>query len=266
MDIDPIFPQDDDKRGVLTGETALRLLSAFLDCEALPMLKTLALRADIHPSKAHRYLVSLCRQGYVEKDKASNRYRLGSTALRLGFAARAVMDAVFVARPLMPSICKDMGCTVALALWCEQGPTIALAESARGPFTFAVAEGTILSLVGSAIGETFAAWLPRAKVSATLETELAILSSSRIPGCPANLLEAEQIFAKIRERGLARSIGLREPDVHSLAAPVFAASGDLAAVLCAVGSSSGFDSSWSGPVARGVSASAAVISRKLGHI
>ncbi|QJW83781.1 helix-turn-helix domain-containing protein [Ramlibacter terrae] len=35
------------------------------------MLKTVAEHAGMHPSKAHRYLVSFCRNGLAERDAGS---------------------------------------------------------------------------------------------------------------------------------------------------------------------------------------------------
>lgn len=43
------------------------------------MLKVLAEAAHIPSSKAHRYLLSMIRMGFVDRDPANGRYRLGTT-------------------------------------------------------------------------------------------------------------------------------------------------------------------------------------------
>lgn len=263
----PTVKKDEDlngKHGVQAAETVLQILSAFIDAEPMPMLKTLAERLAMHPAKVHRYLVSLTRMGYVEQDPGTSRYRLGPLSMRLGLAAISSVDSIKVAKPLMHGFCQDLGHTTILAIW-NGAPTIALIEAAPGLITLTAREGTVLPILRSAIGRAFGAWMPRDKVANLLTKELADMRSNPQPACPTNLNEAEELFADIRKRGVARVTGQLATSFHGLAAPVFHGSGDLAAVLCVLGSASSLDSAWSGPTAKGLVKAAATLSAGLGY-
>src|SRR4051812_11003640 len=95
--------------GVQSLETGLRVLSAFMELDPLPMLKEIAEKSGMPPAKAHRYLASFCRSGYVERDPQSGRYRLGSLALRLGLRAMNGLDILRVAGPLIGQARDDLG-------------------------------------------------------------------------------------------------------------------------------------------------------------
>ena len=255
----------DSRHGVQAAETVLQVLSGFIGAEPMPMLKTLAERIGMHPAKVHRYLVSLSRMGYVEQDSESSRYRLGPHSLRLGFAAMATVDVIRVARPMMHGFCQALKHTAVLAIWTDSGPTVALVDSPPGPIVLKAAEGSVLTIFRSSIGRTFAAWLPRTKTSELISTELKQLRAQPLEGCPTSIQEAEALFQEIRKRGLARVAGQFSAGLHSLSAPVFNSASELVGVLCVLGPSSEFDSTWSGPTAKGLVEAASSLSAGLGH-
>jgi IclR family acetate operon transcriptional repressor len=70
--------------------------------------------------------------------------------------------------------------------------------------------------------------------------------------------------ARVRAQGWARAEGEREPDLNAIAAPVFGATGDLAAVLGLQGPAGRFDSAAQDAALPTLLAHAAAISRSLG--
>ncbi len=62
--------------------------------------------------------------------------------------------------------------TVALAVWNDGGPVIVRWERPRRPITVNVLTGTSLSLLSSAAGRVFAAWLPEQQTEALLRAEI----------------------------------------------------------------------------------------------
>jgi DNA-binding IclR family transcriptional regulator len=248
--------------GVQSAETLLTVLSAFVGAEPTPMLKTLAERTNMHPAKVHRYVVSLARAGYVEQEEMTSRYRLGPAALRLAFAAINSIDIIRVARPLMADFCNRLQNTVVLAVWNAGGPTIAARETLPGLLAMTAAEGFVLPLLQSSIGNVFAAYLPRAKTGSLLTAELA----RPHPGCPKNEFEIDDLFTSIRRRGLGRTTGQLSAATHSFAAPVFDASGVIAGVLATLGPAGHFDSNWNSPIAKTLRECAAEISQRLGYL
>jgi DNA-binding IclR family transcriptional regulator len=252
--------------GVQSAATVLEVLSAFVGAEQMPMLKTLAERTGMHPAKVHRYLVSLCRMGYVEQDATTSRYRLGPASLQLAFAAMTAIDSLRVARPMMADFCHRLRSSVVLAIWNTGGPAIAIKETMPGLLTVSLVEGTVLPILRSSIGRAFGAWLPRVKTKELIEAELSGMRKDPLQGCPTSWSQVEALFTEIRKRGLSRVTGQLSPQAHSLAAPVFDAAGQIEGVLCAVGPAGEFDSTWSGPTARTLLECASSISRGLGYV
>ena len=58
--------------GIDSIETGMRLLTALAARRTPQMLKTLAADADMPPAKAHRYMVSFVRAGYVDREPISS--------------------------------------------------------------------------------------------------------------------------------------------------------------------------------------------------
>ncbi|MCI0148833.1 IclR family transcriptional regulator [Paraburkholderia sediminicola] len=248
--------------GVQSAERVLAILEAFIGHESSFMLKTLAGRAGLHPAKVHRYLVSLCRAGFVEQDESTSRYRLGASALRLAFAAISSVDCVRISRPLMSDFCREVNNTVVLAIWNTGRPTIALRETLPALMSMTAREGYTLPILRSSIGNVFGAYLPREKTASLVMVELSDPSQT----IARSTSEVDELFRETRLRGLARTTGQLSLGSHSFAAPVFDVSGEIAAVLCALGPSQQFDSNWTSPIAASLVSCAAELSRRLGFI
>ncbi len=251
--------------GVQSLETGMRVLSAFMELDPLPMLKEIAEKAGMPPAKAHRYLASFCRAGYVERDSATNRYRLGNLALRLGLSAMNGMDIVQVARPLMAGARDDLGHAVLLAIWGSRGPTVVQVEQPRSAISVTTRIGLVLPLLSSSTGRVFAAWLPRADTHALLAQELASAARNRPPGVPVNVKQAEALFAEVRKQGIGRVMGQLNPGVSALSAPVFDHSGQIVAVISTLGPAGSVDTGWNGTLAKKLRAQARAISEVLGY-
>src|SRR3989304_6458364 len=74
--------------GIESMDTGMRLLLAFVALGGRGhMLKVIAEAAHMPSSKAHRYLVSLIRTGFVDRDPATGHHRLGPKAVQVGVSA-----------------------------------------------------------------------------------------------------------------------------------------------------------------------------------
>lgn len=250
-------------QGVQSAETVLDVLQAFIGAEPMPMLKTLAERTQMHPAKVHRYLVSLCRSGFVEQDEMTSRYKLGPSALKLGFAAFSSLDSIRVARPMMADFCNRIGQTVVLAIWNAGRPTIAMRETLPGLLTMTATEGFALPILRSSIGNVFGAYMPAERIAPLVEEELAL---PPVKGVPASIAEVEKVFDDVRKRRLARTTGQLSAGSHSFAAPVFQGEGELSAALCALGPAHQFNSNWDSPIARILTQCASELSDRLGYV
>src|SRR5256885_2000564 len=88
---DPVFPSDsaDDEpargpRGIQSVEVGGQLLKALARTGRRMALKDLAREAGMTAAKAHPYLVSFCKLGLMEQDRASGHYGLGPLAIQMG--------------------------------------------------------------------------------------------------------------------------------------------------------------------------------------
>ncbi len=250
----------DESVGVQAIETGGRILVALSELEHRPMLKTIAEKAGMPPPKAHRYLVSLARVGLVLRDEASGRYELGPVAIQLGLKALRQQDVVTVASPYLDQLCDQLGHSVFLAVWGHKGPTVVRTEASDDPVVIYTKAGSVMSMVRSATGRAFGAYLPARLTKHLIDHELAE------PGCrPATRAELDMIFEEVRSRQLARTLGDYNPSIHALSAPLFDSRGTAVGAISTLGMPDRFDASWDGPVAAALKEAAASISQKLGH-
>ena len=209
----------DGKHGVQSLEVGMIILRAMVAGKRSMMLKDIAQAADMPPSKAHRYLVSLIRSGLVEQDRLTSRYDLGPFALNLGLVALDRVDRIRLGLNAISELRDLTNETVALAVWSDRGPVIVRWERPRRPITVNVLTGTSLSLLSSAAGRVFAAWLPEAQTDALLRAEI---ESGRVPAGIATLGDARRQLAEVRAQGLAViSSGYFARGVEAAAGPVF---------------------------------------------
>src|SRR3954467_8675234 len=113
-----------ERAGIQSVEVGFALLEALGQAAGPQMLRDLAASAGMSAAKAHRYLVSFQRLELVVQDDASTRYDLGPAALKLGLAPLSRPVGVKLARRRITPLMEQIGHTLALAVWGNQGPTI----------------------------------------------------------------------------------------------------------------------------------------------
>jgi len=227
------------------------------------MLKDIAQAADMPPSKAHRYLVSLIRSGLVEQDRLTSRYDLGPFALNLGLVALDRVDRIRLGLAAISELRDLTNETVALAVWSDRGPVVVRWERPRRPITVNVLTGTHLSLLRSAGGRVFAAWLPERQTEALIRREL---ETGKAPAGVTNVDEARALLAKVREAGLAV---VTDDDyfargVEAAAAPVFNFKNEITMAIAIVGVEGSMDLASDGPTLTALRRTADELSRRLG--
>ncbi len=148
--------------GVESIDTGMRLLLAFVELGGRgQMLKVLAEAAHMPSSKAHRYLVSLIRMGFVDRDPATGHYRLGPKAVQVGVSALGSIDAIALSGEEMVRLHDELDHTMALTVWGSGNPVIVRVEEADRLMTVGFRIGKSLPILTSASGQLFAAFLPR---------------------------------------------------------------------------------------------------------
>lgn len=265
MDTDKAPERGADRRGIQSIEVGGALLQALVRHGSPMILKDLAREAGMPPAKAHPYLVSFGKLGLIEQDPLTGRYGLGAFALQMGLTALHGLNPLRVATPEAARLSDAIQQNVAIAVWGNQGPTIVSIEECSRQVHVNMRVGTVMDLLTSATGRTFAALLPRRMTQALIDEEIA----RRHPTAAARArvrAELDADFTEIQARRLARAAGSPIPGINAFCAPVFDHTGHLALALTAMGPAESFDPAWDGPMATHLSACAATISARLGVI
>jgi DNA-binding IclR family transcriptional regulator len=253
--------------GIDSIETGMQLLLAFVKLGGRThQLKVLAQAAAMPPSKAHRYLVSLIRMGFVDRDAVTGYYRLGPKSIELGASAVHAMDAISLATELLVELRDELNLSIVLSVWGSQAPVILRVEEAENLITVSYRVGKSLPLLASAAGLLYSALLPRHVIEPLLQAELLLGSKRRHRNghLIRSMSDADKLLTDVRARGIARIAGDITPGINAVAAPIFDNRGYPAAVITAVGPAGSFDYGWSETVATTLHKRTGELSRKLG--
>ena len=260
------------RAGIQSVEVGFSLLEALSNAGTALMLRDLAAKADMSPAKAHRYLVSYQRLELVVQDAATTQYDLGPAALKLGLACLSRIDAVKLARARLSPLMNDIGQTLALAVWGNQGPCMVHWEESPQAVTVNLRLGDVMPLLSSATGLCFAAFMAtrqsavNTRLKGLLKDELMRSQKLGRRDVPANMAEVTALLEEARQHGVARVVNTLLPGVGGFCAPVFDADGHMVLGMVALGSLSTFDTDWRGAVATPLIAAARQLSGDLGYI
>lgn len=193
----------------------------------------LARRTGLSASTVSRTLATLAAGGLVEHVPESGRYRLGLRLVQLGHAALARLDLRALARPHLRALVEATGETATISVPGE--PDAVTVEFVQSPSSVqSVAQlGRPSVAHATAAGKVVLAWggagLPAGPLTAF--TRRTIVDRATLV----------REVRRVRARGWARAVREREEDLSAVAAPVFGAQGELAAVLGLQGPASRFD-------------------------
>ena len=249
--------------GVQSLDTGLAVLDALASQPRAMMLKEVAQIAGMPPAKAHRYLVSFVRCGYVNQEE-SGRYTLGGAAVRVGLSALARLDPVRAAIARVEELVEQTGHTALVSVWGTYGPTVVYWRDAPRAVTVRIKPGSVLPLLTSATGRVFAAFLDTAPVAAILARELE--QQAALPHAAVRTAgELRAMLEQIRHSGLGVSLEEQLPGVKALSAPVFNRYGRLELALTIWGNGPQFDVTPHGAIVSALQRAAAAVSADLGH-
>ncbi|MBC7649027.1 MAG: IclR family transcriptional regulator [Vitreoscilla sp.] len=260
------------RAGIQSVEVGFGLLDVLSNAGSALMLRDLAFQADMSAAKAHRYLVSFQRLGLVVQDAGTTRYDLGPAALKLGLASLSRIDAVKLARERLSPLMSEIGQTLALAVWGNQGPCMVHWEESPQTVSVNLRLGDVMPLLSSATGLCFAAFMGTRQVAVNtrlkglLKDELARAQKLGRNDLPANMAEVSALLDEARKHGVGRVVNTLLPGVGGFCAPVFDADGHMVLGMVALGSLSTFDAEWRGAVATPLRAAARQLSSDLGYI
>lgn len=257
----------DGRRSIQSIEVGFPLLSALVNAGKPLTLRDLANAAGMTSAKAHPYLVSFTRVGLVQQDGLTGQYELGPFALQMGLVSLQRLDPVRVALPEIAELQAEIGHTLGLAVLGSHGPTMIHMIEASYPVHVNMRKGTVMSMLHTATGQVFAAWLPPQVAEHYIQREVGdtAVIAGREPPPKVAYADVEARLADIRVHGMARAIGNPLPGVDALSVPVFDHTGNITLALTCLGPSGLFDVDWHGAIAGPLRACANKISHKLGY-
>ncbi len=139
--------------GVNSVEVAARILKTLASLRGPHKIsRDLSIAAGLSPAKAHRYLVSLIREGLIEQSAIDGRYDFGGGARQIGRAAINRLDVVRIGAPLLNDLRNVLQETVFLGVWGNEGPTVLYWLDVPRPVSVIIRPGSILPLLTSALG------------------------------------------------------------------------------------------------------------------
>src|SRR5690554_4644368 len=212
----------DSQRGIQSVETGFPLLAALVEAAQPLTLRDLSARAGMTSAKAHPYLVSFIRVGLVQQDAATGRYELGPFALQMGLVGLQRSHPVRTALPFVDALAEDVGHTLGIAVLGSHGPTMIHIREARYPVHVNMRSGTVMSMLHTATGRVFVAWLEPGVARHYIERERVDENVLASIGPEIESQKAvEQLASEIREAGIAQALGNPLPGIDALSVPVF---------------------------------------------
>ncbi|MFD1554558.1 IclR family transcriptional regulator [Paraburkholderia silviterrae] len=260
----PAETADKPQRGIQALDVTGELLAALVAAGTPLSLRDLSAAAGMPSAKAFPHLVSLLKTGLLARDEAG-RYEAGPLSLELGLLGLARLSPVREADAELVDLAASTGMSVALAVPGPLGPTVVRLEESPRPLHVSLRPGTVMSIVNTAIGRVFAAWLDD-----DVRAELLAQDGLRLAGAPAQQAREDPRYterlAAIRAQRLDTALGNPIPGISTVAAPVFDHTGSVCLVLALMGPSGNFDTASEGDSAQRLAVAAERLSRRFGYV
>ncbi|TCB77261.1 hypothetical protein E0H94_15505 [Acinetobacter sp. ANC 4173] len=146
-------------RGVRSVDYTAEILELFCGKSPTLSLKEISTSMGVSSAKLYPYLVSLVRCGLLRKCD-SNNYDIGQLSLDLAFKALNYLDPFEETSKVAKEINQITSYPVVLSTWGSFGPTVIQINEANSNLSSKIRVGSVMSIVNSTIGNTFAKFLP----------------------------------------------------------------------------------------------------------
>lgn len=221
---------EDRKQTVRAVERALDILMCFTKDSDLGLTE-IAGKIGLHKSTVHRLLTTLEEKGFVIRNSATEKYRLGLKIWELSAHLSHNDDPAILLLPLMEQLRDRLGETVSLYLRDGTDRLRIQAVQSNQAIRRVAPVGARLPLYVGASSKVLVAYAEEDDVRAVLDS----------PEWPATVDRSAYVaqLEEIRRLGYATSYEEREPGAAAVSAPIFDRTGKIAAAL-----------SVSGPVSR----------------
>lgn len=219
-----------DRQFVTALARGLDVLRAFRPGERHLANRDIAARTNLPRPTVSRLTHTLTQLGYLVHEAKTERYRLGSAVLSLGYAAVANMDFRSFARPHMQEIADFARSSCALGD-CH-GLEMIYVESCRGkdaPFTLGLDVGSRIPLTTTSMGRAYLAGIDEVRRAELLGR----LAQTERKSWPSLRREIDHALEDYAARGFVLSINEWMPEINAVGVPVvFHDTGAVMALTC----------------------------------
>lgn len=210
--------------------SAFKILDVVAKHDGPISLKEIGVKAGVSPSKAHRYLQSLCRCGLLSQAFKSGTYDLGVATMRLGLAAVNRVDVINRAGDALADLVEQLDADAFIAVWSELGPTVVRCERSKTPAIAMIGPGVSFPIFTSATGLAFASFVS--------DTLLSNMIAREADGDAKKIAEisrhVQPKLQEIRRDKVARYSSALVQGRQSIAAPIFSINDQVVACVTLV--------------------------------
>ncbi len=207
-------------------ERAVEVLNLFSRADGTLGVTEISLELGYAKAVVHRILQAFRAKGYVEVDEQTRRYSLGPNAVFLGLSYLDRLDVRSVARDALHELSEATNETATLSIRFGDERVYVDQINPSRDVQMVVSLGNPFPLHAGASSRAFLAFLPTAEQERYLSAgPLAAVTDKTM--VDPELIRADLV--RIREIGLAKSVGESDPGTVAAAAPIFDRDG-----ICAV--------------------------------
>lgn len=209
-----------------------------------------------------RIMTTLHLEGLVRKNGAH--FELGPVLIQLGNASLAGTEIRTAALPILEKLTAKIAETSHLAIPCDDRSLIVAVQDSPHPLRAASRPGFLAELHCSSTGKSMLAFLHQDRLNEFYGPGTKRLAK-RTPNTLTTLGEIKREIGLIRQRGYSIDEEEFAPGIRCLAAPVYAADGQMAAAIGITAATVRFTRERIPEMAAAVQAAAARLSHLLGH-
>ncbi|MFN8060439.1 MAG: IclR family transcriptional regulator [Vicinamibacterales bacterium] len=216
----------------------------------------------LHKSTAHRILMALQGNGFIEQDEAAGRYHLGLQLVKLGEHAVGRLDVRVIARPHVADLAAELGETVLLAVL--DGEQVVILDRVDGVHSATTPSrpGRLFPAYCTALGKAMLAGAPDQYVGQLFGKRQLRRLTPRTTGTTEALLAD---LRDVRARGYSVADGEIAEDLSSVGAAIRNHLGEVVAAVSVTGLASRMRERGLDALGERVRDVAARISARLGH-
>ncbi|RYZ11896.1 MAG: IclR family transcriptional regulator [Comamonadaceae bacterium] len=192
----------------------------------------LARRLGETKARVHRHLSTLRELGFVEKDKATDGYRLGWKSYRLGMFGTENFGLRKIAHQHLLRLHHDSQQTAVLAMPAGAEVTVIDEIQSTGHVAITIRPGSLIPAASSALGRAILAFQPEPQRRAALAQPIPALT----PDTPQSAERVARALDSVRERWYEVAVNERLPGIAALAAPIFDDRNQVVASVGVIGS------------------------------